>query len=245
MSVRRPPTGSPLTVIVPVGGRRHPGERLHQRRLARAALADDRHELARLEPSVVWLQDLLVLDRDRDALGVEAQRAPLVAGDERRAVEDRAGTARRRSRSRARAPRARRAAPLTRVPLREPGRAARRGRSRARTSAWKRETLGSSSTTSLDGVAADASGARRRSGPPACPGLGACAAAKRVSCAGEEAQRLAADHDRVPVREPARLAAEALAVELGAVARAEVDDPVAALHRPDPAWCRETRRSRS
>ena len=51
--------------------------------------------------------------------------------------------------------------------------------------------------------------------------------------AGEEAQDLPPDHDRVGVGQPARLAAEALAVQLRAVAAAEVGDAVPALRGLD------------
>ena len=88
MSVRRLASGSPLTVIVPSDGRVDAGQRLHERRLARAALADDRDELAGLDAQRRRLQDHLLLDAHAEALGVEPDRALLGARDEAVAVED-------------------------------------------------------------------------------------------------------------------------------------------------------------
>src|SRR5947209_12047169 len=67
---------------------RDAGQRLDHRRLPRAALADDRDELPGLHLDRGAIEDALALDVDCELLGGQAERAAIVAGNERGAVED-------------------------------------------------------------------------------------------------------------------------------------------------------------
>src|SRR4051812_42621057 len=79
LATHRYPTGA---------GDGHAGERTDQGRLAGPALADDCDELAWLDAESAPVQDRLLLDGDHEVLGVETQRAPVVALKERGSVED-------------------------------------------------------------------------------------------------------------------------------------------------------------
>ena len=236
------PTGSPLTVIGAGRGSVTPGQRLD----AACDLPEPLSPMiATSSPgsmlSVVGGEDLLVLDR--------ASRRPRRRGAARRARRARRSSspsktqavrADRRSRtpalSRA-APRRARRRPACRCATR--GRAARRGRRRA-------HDLGVEARD-VRVVEHDVVGTRRgRCVRRAAVELRSrCvsqrrrpAARERVSCPARKRSASPPIDDRVAVREPARLAAEALAVELRAVARAEVGDqkpPCTAGSRRDGA----------
>ena len=69
-------------------GARHAGQRLDQRRLAGPALADHDDELVGLDAERRLGEDLLALHAHGEALGIEPERAALVAGEELGAVEE-------------------------------------------------------------------------------------------------------------------------------------------------------------
>ena len=64
------------------------GKDTKQRRLPGAALADDRHELSRLDAERHRLQDHLVAHGNGDVVRVEPEDATIITLDERRSVED-------------------------------------------------------------------------------------------------------------------------------------------------------------
>ena len=204
------------------------GERLEQRRLARAALADEGDELAGLDAERRLGQDLLFSHAHRHALGVESQRALLGAGDEGRPVEDepvrsdahlgarlqqcRAHELAVDPRAVARAEVADRDAIFQAGHLRVEARDVR---------VLQNHVVGPVSPQGevLLGELDDLHPAHRRlRGAPEASLL-----------TREEAQHLLADHDRVSVCKPARLISEALPVELRAVLATEVGDPVTTL----------------
>jgi hypothetical protein len=210
----------------------HAGQRLDERRLPRAALADDRHELAGLDAQRGRSQDLLVLDAHGDALGVEAQRAALLAGDEAAAVEQQPvgpdADLRARGQDRMR------------------GGVAVDARAVARPEVVQRHALAVAHDLGVEArhvgivedhvvgrVPADGQAVQREVDEVGLQERRQLGAVRRL-LAADEAQRLAADRDGVAVGQPARLATEPLAVELRPVARLQVGDPVAAGHRRDP-----------
>ena len=182
----------------------------------------------------VAAEDLLLADLHGDVLGVEPQRAAVVAARRSGCRRRRAGTARSPiSAPGSSEPRARRARRSTRVPLREP-------RSRSSSVAVARADLGVEAgdvgvveDDVVRRVAADRQRPRaevdhrrtgsRRCGRPAEPG----------PLAGDVAKRLAADLDRVAAVEPPRLALEELAVQQRSGAGAGIGQIVAAVARAD------------
>ena len=206
---------------------RDSGERLEQRALAGAALADDRHQLAGLDRDRRRGEDRLVLDADLDLGRVEPQRAVIVAGEERVAVEDE---------------------PVGPDPDLGPGlESSARRQLAVQARAVARAEVGQLDAVALAhhlGVEArdvrvgqhDVVGAVAPDRQPiALEGDGLDADHRQLArrhlrlLAAEEAQRLVADPDRVPGSQRPALAVEALAVEERAVARAEVLDHEAAV----------------
>ena len=218
------------------------GERLDQRRLAGAALADDRDELAGLDRERRAARICLSLTSHRDALGVQPQRAPLARRDEAGAVEDQPVRADPDLRARRRPGAAATSSPFDAravaraevAELDDPAVSARPRRGSARRSGRRARRRWRDRGRSPAVAGASGRSARRR--PAACG-----AAAEPRPLAGDEAQRLAADHDRVAVGEPARLAAEALSVEPGSVRR-RGRRAVAAVLARITAWRRGDRR---
>ena len=144
-------------------GLRHAGERLQQRALARAALADDPDELARLDAEADVGEDLPLADADDEPVRVEAQRAAIVAGEDRPAVEDEAVGA---DADHGRRPTARPTSRAGRSGACRCGSAGRAARSRRRSRGAPRRA-----------------GARRsgRRGRGRCPRRGRCAGARRAA----------------------------------------------------------------
>ena len=176
----------------------------------------------------------LSLTAMRDVHRVEPQRAVVVAGEEASRRRRPAGRARCRSRRRSRACPSSTSSPLSRVPLRDP-------RSVSPTAPPSRDDLGvearhvrvvehdvvvgvapdrQASPSKIDRLDSD-----QRQLPRRHPGL----------LAAEEAQRLVADPDRVARFQRPALAVETLAVQMCAVARAEVLDREARLAARDRA----------